>query len=275
MTGDGSQSLRQKGTTLFKAMLYRSSSRLCVPDVFYVPTMGGNDGDNAPEQRSERRKHRLNCVELWGALAGTQNKASPVSEDDGWGWLIKMGKQLHHIMHKKKVALDGNDHNTAVRLSSLEQECCTALYVMLRQSCAALIVQFGWPTVKDSMIALQQMITSDTTRPSPGPNASQIPQLQNTQTGEIYALFHELLWDNTHTIIITIIIIIIITIISPSSLSSLSSSSHHHITITRCEIVGMGKRGDTHRRNQSDRRVEKVRTTCHGRLYGHQRRGRR
>ena len=180
---EGSQSLRQKGMTLFKAMLYRASSRLCVPDVFYIPTP---DITNSSEQRNERQKHRLNCVRLWGALSGTQNKASPISEHDGWSWLIKMGKQLHHVMHNKKIAMNNRDHNTAVRSSSLEQTCCNAIYVMLRQSCAALIIRFGWSMVNDALTALQQLITSETSLPSLASGDTPIPLLMSTQTGEMY-----------------------------------------------------------------------------------------
>ena len=188
-------------------MVYRASSRLCVPDLLYIASLGGTDVNISPEQKAERRKHRLNCVELWGALTGTQNKASPVSDHDGWEWLIKMGKQLHLLMHKKQIALtkngsNGNDHNTAVRLSSLEQECCTALYVMLRQSCAALIVRFGWASVKDALVALQRLITSDTTTSGTRPTDTQIPKLQSTQTGIIYPAVYPVIYHAIYPVII-------------------------------------------------------------------------
>lgn len=166
-------------------MLYRASSRLCVPDVCYIVAPTPDIHHSSSEQRNERNKHRLNCVRLWGALAGTQSKASPITEHDGWSWLIKIGKQLHHVMHNKKVAMNNKDHNTAVRSSSLEQTCCNAIYVMLRQSCAALIIRFGWSMVKDALMAFQHIITNEIPVSSLESGDTQIivPLLQNTQTG--------------------------------------------------------------------------------------------
>jgi hypothetical protein len=145
---DGGQSLRQKGGALFKAMLYRES-RLCVPEVFHS-SMATDDG-------GERRKHRLNCSELFGALIGTQNKASPLSPEDGWGWLVKIGKQLSEVSHRRKTATG----NEMAHYTYLEQECCSALFVTLRQCCAALMSRFGWPLMKDALVALHTVVSSE------------------------------------------------------------------------------------------------------------------
>lgn len=148
---EGGQSLLQKGAALFKAMLYRES-RLCVPDLFH-PSAAMSDDAGA----GERRKHRLNCSELFGALIGTQNKAAPLSPEEGWSWLIKIGKQLHQASHRR-LAAKGNE---MAHLTYLEQESCSALFVTLRQCCAALITRFGWPTMRDALVALHQVATAD------------------------------------------------------------------------------------------------------------------
>jgi hypothetical protein len=156
------QSLRHKGYGLFKAMLHRESD-LCVPDLWRTPT-----GDDTPE----RRNQRLNCAELWGALVGTQSKASPLSEEDGWTWLVKAGKQLHTAMHRRKVAAaaggggggsssSGSGGLSAAQLAHVEQECCSALYVVLRQCCPAMVSRLGWTNVRDALQALQRVLNDD------------------------------------------------------------------------------------------------------------------
>ena len=151
------QSLRHKGCGLFRAMLHRESD-LCVPDLFRAPS-----GDDT----AERRNQRLNCAELWGALVGTQSKASPVSEEDAWTWLVKAGKQLHTTMHRRKLAAAAGSSGgsggglTATQLAHVEQECCSAVYVVLRQCCAAMVSRLGWANVRDALQALQCVLDDD------------------------------------------------------------------------------------------------------------------
>ena len=84
---------------------------------------------------------------------GTQSKNSPVSIEEGWTWLVRLGKSLTHAVERRK------EGDTSV--SSLQcQECCTALYLYLRQGSAALIAHYGWQTVLSVFKAVRTVIVS-------------------------------------------------------------------------------------------------------------------
>ena len=77
-----------------------------------------------------------------------------MSVEEGWTWLVRLGKQLTHAVQRRKTG------DTSV--GSLQcQECCTALFLYLRQGSAALIARFGWTAVLNALEIVRTVI-SDT-----------------------------------------------------------------------------------------------------------------
>lgn len=93
----------------------------------------------------------MSCLIL--PLTGTQSKNSPVSVEEGWTWLIRVGKQL------ERAAASSN--------SNQFQECCISLLLFLRQGSAALIARFGWKTVEKVFQAVRTVASVTDTPTAP------------------------------------------------------------------------------------------------------------
>ena len=86
-------------------------------------------------------------------LSGTQSKNSPISVEDGYTWLIRLGTDLTHTIERRKM---GDTSVTCLRC----QECCTAFYLYLRQGSAALTARFGWTSVLTILQAIRTVVTN-------------------------------------------------------------------------------------------------------------------
>ena len=109
-------------------------------------------------------------------MQGTQSKNSPISVEDGYSWLIKLGKELNQTIERKTK---GDNSVTNIQC----QECCTALYLYLRQGSAALIARFGWTYVLTILKAVRATLT-DVSSSSESSKASKNNFLSNSEAGK-------------------------------------------------------------------------------------------